>query len=72
MRSSSPGADNRTMDVGPIVSATAAASSSLQSTIAMTVLNRVQREQQQEAEAVIGMMQDSAQATADGHIDVYA
>lgn len=60
------------MDVGSIASATASAGSTLQSTIAMTVLSRVQRDQQQEAEAVIGMMQDSAQATADGHIDVYA
>jgi hypothetical protein len=60
------------MDVGPLASATASASSALQSTIAMTVLSRVQRDQQQEAEAILAMMQDSAQATADGHIDVYA
>lgn len=72
MRAGPTGADNRAMDVGSVSSATAAPASDLQLTIAMTVLTRVQRDQQQEAEAIIDMMRESARAIADGHIDVYA
>jgi hypothetical protein len=65
-------ADNLFVSISGVGSTGALAAAQVQSEIAMAVLRQIVRQQEQQGEALIEMMEQSARAVSSGYVDTYA